>query len=65
MAADLDDDCLQLLLDEEFGSQNLHIDELLANGESAASIVRHSGARKFNREDPLEAASAEYILRLT
>lgn len=65
MAADLDDDCTELLFDESFNSHNLHMDELLANGESAASIVRHSAARKFNREDPLESASAEYILRLT
>jgi hypothetical protein len=38
--------------------------EIAANAESAHSVVRHSGARKFNREDPLEAAAAEKILKL-
>lgn len=64
MAADLDDDCLQLLLDEEFMAHDALTNESLANGESAGSIVRHSAARKFNREDPIEAASAEMILQL-
>lgn len=65
MAGDLDDDSLELLLDEQFESHDLSIHEALSNGESAGSIVRHSAARKFNREDPIEAASAEMILRLT
>ena len=61
--ADLSDDCLELLLDQQFEGIDLLNQETLANAESAASIVRHSAARKFNREDPLEAASAEYILQ--
>lgn len=65
MPGDLSDDCLELLLDEQFSAHDMLTNECLANSESAASIVRHSAARKFNREDPLEAASAEYILRLT
>jgi hypothetical protein len=63
--ADLANDCIELLLDEEFEAHDVAVHETLANGESAFSIVRHAAARKFNREDPLEAASAEYILRLT
>lgn len=62
---DLDGDCLEMLLDEEFEAHDLLVNETLANGESSASIVRHSAARKFNREDPIEAAAAEMILRVT
>lgn len=60
--ADLSDDCLGLLLDEQLGASDALIHEAGANASSAHSIVRHSAARKFNQEDPIEAAAAEMIL---
>ena len=65
MAADLADDCLELLLEEQFGGSDALIHEAGANASSANSIVRHSAARKFNQEDPIEAACAEMILQKT
>lgn len=60
---DLDDDCVEMLLDEQFMAHDTLMAEALANGEGAANIVRYSAARKFNREDPIEAASAQMILQ--
>lgn len=65
MAGDLSDDCLELLLDEQMGAFDALMHEVTANAASANSIVRHSGARKFNQEDPIEAAAAEMILQKT
>lgn len=65
MASDLSDDCLELLLDEQMGAFDALMHEVTANASSANSIVRHSGARKFNQEDPIEAAAAEMILQKT
>ena len=63
MAGDLSDDCLELLLDEQMGGYDALLHESIANGSSAHNIVRHSGARKFNQEDPIEAAAVEMILQ--
>lgn len=63
MAADLSDDSLELLLDEQAGAHDALMGESRGNAASAHSIVRHSAARKFNQEDPIEAAAAEMILQ--
>ena len=63
MPGDIDDDCLQLLLDEQQGSFDALAHESSANIQSANNIVRMSAARKFNQEDPIEAAAAEMILQ--
>jgi len=60
---DIDTDCLQVLLESEVETHEAIMAEIAANAESAHSVVRHSGARKFNREDPMEAAAAEKILK--
>lgn len=62
MAADISDDCLELLLDEEMGALDEAMVELIGNYQSSDSILRHSSVRKFNQEDPIEAAAAEAIL---
>lgn len=61
--ADVADDCTELLLEQALGKGNVLLQETLANGSSAHSIVRHSAARKFNQEDPIEAAATEMILQ--
>lgn len=63
MAGDLGDDCLELLLDEQMSAFDSLSVEAAANASSAHSIVRHSAARKFNQEDPIEAAATEMILQ--
>jgi hypothetical protein len=60
---DIDGDCLELLLESEVETNEAIMAEIAANAESAHSVVRHSGARKFNREDAMEAAAAEKILK--
>lgn len=63
MAGDLSEDCLEMLLDEQEGAFDALMHESSANTSHANNIVRLSGARKFNQEDPIEAASAEMILQ--
>lgn len=65
MAGDIDDDCLQLLLDEQQASFDALMHESTANGATAHNVVRLSAARKFNQEDPIEAAATEMILQKT
>jgi hypothetical protein len=60
--ADLSDDCLERLLDEQLGAADMLMIEGVANIQAAADVVKLSGARKFNQEDPLEAAASEKIL---
>lgn len=62
MAADLSDDCLGRLLDEQLGGFDFLAVESGANIQAADNIVRMSAARKFNQEDALEAAASEKIL---
>lgn len=63
MAGDLADDCLEMLLDEQEGGFDALMHESAANAAHANNVVRLSGARKFNQEDPIEAAAAEMILQ--
>jgi hypothetical protein len=63
MAGDLSDDCLERLLDESMGGLDALAFEAGANASSSDSIVRHAAARKFNQEDPIEAAATEMILQ--
>ena len=62
---DVDDDCCELIMEDEARAHSALMHESRANSQSAHNIVRHSGARKFNQEDPIEAASAEMILKKT
>jgi hypothetical protein len=59
---DLSNDCLELLLDQQFEAFDNLMVESAGNASGAHSIVRYSGARKFNQEDPIEAAATEMIL---
>lgn len=60
---DIDQDCVEVQLESLFASHESQMTDISANEEVAASIVRMSGARKFNDADPLEAAAAEKILK--
>ena len=59
----ISDDCVEMVLEEYVQAHGHVVIETTANGESAHSLVRHSAGRKFNQEDPIEAAAAERILK--
>ena len=60
---DIDGDCIETMLESMTETHEALMTEIGANAEVGHSIVRVSGARKFNREDPIEAAAAEVILK--
>lgn len=60
---DIGGDCLGLLMDSMLEGHEEKMEAIGDNSELASSVVRLSGARKFNREDPLEAAAAEVMLK--
>ena len=60
---DLSHDSLELLTEQQLGAFDDMMVEHVGNSEGAASIVRYSGARKYNQEDPIEAACVEMILK--
>jgi hypothetical protein len=60
---DMDIDIAEQMLEETAGAHTALMTEARGNASSAHSIVRHSAARKFNQEDPIEAAAAEMILQ--
>ena len=63
--ADLSNDSLELLLESSAGAFDSLFQESGGNIQGSHSIVRYSGARKFNQEDPIEAAATEMILQKT
>lgn len=63
MAADIDDSSLQLSLEKQYHGFNILTQELLADAESAASVVRHAAAKKYHEVGPMEAAAAEAVLK--
>lgn len=60
---DISTDVAEMQLEEATGAHTALMTESRGNAMSAHSIVRHSAARKFNQEDPIEAAAAEMILK--
>lgn len=60
--ADVSNDVCVMVLEESMKGHSALMTEVRGNAQSSHSIVRHSGARKFNQEDPIEAAAAEMIL---
>lgn len=61
--ADITDDVMEFHVENFLKSEESLLVESQANVSSANSVVRHSAARKFNQEDPIEAACAEMILK--
>lgn len=59
---DVTNDICVSVLEEGAQSHQALMGESRANALNAHSVVRHSAARKFNQEDPIEAAAAEMIL---
>lgn len=63
MDGDLTNDSLELLLEQSTGAFDQLAIDAAGSAQSSNDIVRHSAARKFNQEDPIEAAAAEMILQ--
>ena len=61
-APDISGDTCTNILEEAMAAHSALMTETRANAGGAHSIVRYSGARKFNQEDPIEAAATEMIL---
>ena len=64
MAADLSDDRAELIYDEGAQSHADLMHDTRGNIQSAFNILRHSGVRKYDKLDPIEAASTEAILNI-
>lgn len=62
MAVDLNDDCIENVYNESLQSHSDLMHDTRANIQSAHNVLRHSGVRKYNEEDPIEAAAVEMIL---
>lgn len=60
---DLSNDSLELLTEAHLQTWDNLMAESAGNIQGASSIVRYSAARKFNQEDPIEAAATEMILQ--
>lgn len=59
---DISDDVCRQILEESMSAHSALMAETRGNSQGSHSIVRFSGARKFNQEDPIEAAATEMIL---
>ena len=60
---DMDVDIAEQALEEGALAHTALMTESRGNAQSSHSLVRHAGARKFNQEDPIEAAAVEMILQ--
>jgi hypothetical protein len=63
--ADIEDDVMSMHVENVLKTQEMLMAESQGNVQGANSIVRYSAARKYNQEDPIEAACAEMILQLS
>ena len=59
---DISANCLELTLEQDMQAHSAMMLESRGNAASAHNITRHASARKFNQEDPIEAAAVEMIL---
>lgn len=59
---DISANFLELTLESELQAHTSLMTESRGNSGSVHNVTRHASARKFNQEDPIEAASVEMIL---
>ena len=65
MPTDITNDICEQLLEDQASMFDILTSEAHGNAQSAHNVVRHAAARKFNQEDPIEAAAVEMILKKT
>lgn len=63
--SDVHDDIFQVVMAESMEVHDALLSETSANGSHVHNVTRHFAAQKFNEVDPLEAAAAEVVLRIT
>jgi len=61
---DIPDDRAELILSSGLESHQTLMHEEEANAQNSSNIARHSGVRKYDAEDPLEAMANAKILKL-
>ena len=61
---DIPDDRAELILAAGLESHQSLMHEEEANAQNISSIAGHSGVRKYDSEDPLEAMASSKILKL-
>lgn len=64
MANGMSTSCTSIVLEQDMEAHSALMLETRGNAQSASSVVRHAGAMKFAKEDPIEAAAVEMILQL-
>lgn len=62
VASDIAGTCLQNILHESLRSHSDLMHDSRANVQSSHNVLRHSGVRKYDKEDPIEGAAVEMIL---
>lgn len=55
----------QLILDETLQNHASQMHESRANEQNVHNLARLSGQRKYDKEDPIEAANTDLILSLS
>lgn len=63
VAGDIDQDCAELLAEDILVGHKALMEDIAANEETGAAVVRIAAGRKFDEVDPLEAAAAEYVMK--
>ncbi|MEE9597220.1 MAG: hypothetical protein V3V96_10635 [Acidiferrobacterales bacterium] len=61
-AGDIDDDCLQILLEDAGRGHTIFVEDQAATEEVMGQIVDFASGRKFDEIGPIEAAAAEVIM---
>ncbi len=62
-AGDIDQDCAELLAEDILTGHKALMEDIAADEETAAEVVRLAAGRKFDEVGPLEAAAADYVMR--
>ena len=63
VVGDIDQDCAETLAEDILIGHKALMEDIAANEETAAEVVRLAAGRKFDEVGPLEAAAAEYVLK--
>lgn len=62
--ADLSDDAAELLYEDSLRSHASLMHDTRGNEQSAHTVLRHTGVKKYDEVGPIEAAASEVILTI-
>jgi len=63
-AVDVPDDIAQSIFEEDMQAHGNLMTETVANGQHVHNLARNVGVKKYHQVDPIEAATAEVVLRI-